>query len=122
MEISIRPLPVRKYIISVFSKLFSCFIFPNESVTVFSMRLGHMADQLKDTGQPFKEIYVTFQLLRYFLDKFESIVQSIHWDEAKFTYHNVSKELVAEETHLKLREFDKGRIGNEIEVRIFGSY
>ena len=103
---------------SLFSKLLSCFILPNESVTVYSTRLRHIADQLKGIGQPIKEIYVSFQLLRYLPDKFESIVQSIlRWDDAKFTFHNISKELAAEETRLRLRDSDKGRLGSEIEVQ-----
>ena len=51
---------------------------------------------------------MSFQLLRYLPDKFESTVQSIlRWDDAKFTFHSISKELGAEAICLRLQDSDK---------------
>lgn len=103
---------------SLVSELNSCFILPNENVSLFSARLRNISDQLKDIGHPMEETYVVFQFLRYLPDKFDQIVQSIlRWPDKKFNLKDVTLEVAAEETRLKLRDVDRGKMGKLIEVQ-----
>lgn len=103
---------------SLFSQLLSCYIKPDENVSLYAARLRKISEQLKDIGQPVNEIYLSFQFLRFLPDKFDSIVQSVlRWEDTKFKFDDIVLEISAEETRLKLRDSDKDAIGQSIEIQ-----
>ena len=59
------------------SKLFSCKIKPVEKVDMFTAKITRIAELLVAIDQPMKELYRSFQLLRYLPEKFDSIMQTI---------------------------------------------
>lgn len=80
----------------------------DEGIDLFSTRLNRIGEQLKAIKQPISEIYLTFQLIRYLPEEFDSIVQSIlRWENKKFKYNDVVIELIAEEARIHVRDQDR---------------
>ena len=92
----------------LFSDILSCHIEDDEDVGMYASRINRIADQLKGINQPIKEVYLSFQLLRFLPSQFDSIVQSIvRWPEDRFIFRDILSELVSEESRLKLRDADR---------------
>lgn len=92
---------------SLFSELCACKIKPGENIDLYASRLRRISEQLSAINQPIKEVYISFQFLRYLPSQFDSIVQSIlRWPEEKFIFKDIVIELIAEETRLKLKDCD----------------
>ena len=66
----------------LFTKLCNCKIERNEGIELFADRLRRLEIQLKGIKQPSSEIYLSFQLLRYFSSQFDKTVQGIlRWED-----------------------------------------
>lgn len=98
----------RAFHMQLFSDLIACKIETNETINLFSSRIQHIAGQLKSSGKPVDELYLSYQLLRHLPSKFDQVVQGIlRWKDSAFVYKNILLELIAEETRLHLRDQDK---------------
>lgn len=83
----------------LFTNLTESRIKSNETSNLYAARLLQIASEIKFINEYFfYDTYVSFQLLRYLLPQYDSIVQSIlRWSE-KFKYNQIVTELVFEET------------------------
>lgn len=90
-----------------FSEFCHCRMGSDETIDIFSARLKFLFNKFTDFKQPIPETYLTFQFLRYLPDEFESVVQYIlRWKDSEFTYDKVVRELIDEESRLKLKDLD----------------
>lgn len=97
---------------------FSCRLEEGEAIGLFAARLRKIIEQLIDAGQPISEFHKAFQLIRSLPPDFKGIVQSIYrWDEDKFKFDEIVRELLAEEARLKLTEHDPSSMALHINPR-----
>jgi transposase InsO family protein len=101
----------------LFTELIECKIRPRETINLFAARLLRISNQIIDINPKFDSTYTSFQLLRYLPSSFDGIVQSIlRWSDERFTFNNITTELVAEEVRLNVRDQDRGRTSAELQV------
>ena len=108
----------RARVMQLMDEFFSIRPVEGESISIFCARLKSAVAQLADAGHPLENIYQGFQAIRYLSSDFQGIVQTIYrWEDSKFTFANIEKELVMEETRIAQLKRDTGDIS---EVR--GAY
>lgn len=98
----------RARVIGLTDEYFSCKPDPDEEIGLYGARLKKIAAQLNDAGKPISSWYQSFQLIRFLPTEFSSIVQAIYrWEDSKFQFDEVLKELVAEEARLRQSQKDQ---------------
>lgn len=101
----------RARVIYLMDSFFSIRPAEGESISIFCARLKTAVSRLADAGHPLKEIYQAFQAIRYLPKDFQGIVQNIYrWEDSKFTFDNVEKELIIEESRLAQLKRDSGDV------------
>lgn len=77
---------------------------------MFSTRVFRIYSEIMGIDANFDEDYASFQILRYLPRKYDGIVQTIlRWKKEEFKFAKITDELVAEETMLKVCNFDRSR-------------
>lgn len=91
----------------LFTNLIECKINANESINLYSTRVQHIFNDIKEIDSNFSESYASFEILRYLPRKFDYIVQGIlRWKKDEFKFSKIIEGLSAVQISLRLRDID----------------
>lgn len=98
-----------------FTELTECKIQEKECINLFATKLRQLMNVIKEQDKNFSEVYLNFQLLRYLTRKYDGIEQNIlRWPEKEFKFDKIVLELVAEDTHLIVRDQDNANFLHQL--------
>ncbi|GFW34267.1 uncharacterized protein TNCV_3280471 [Trichonephila clavipes] len=86
---------------------------PGEDVRIFISRVKTAATKLQEAGHKLDDLNIGFELIRWFPQEFQCIVQQIYrWKEKDFRAVKIEAELILEANRLQLMKQDLEKAEN----------
>ncbi|GFW19201.1 retrovirus-related Pol polyprotein from transposon TNT 1-94 [Trichonephila clavipes] len=103
----------RARVIQLLDQFFGTKYQPGEDVGIFISRVKTAATRLQEAGHKLDDLYIGFQLIRWFPQEFQSTVQQIYrWKEEDFRVVKIEAELILEANRLQLMKQDLEKAEN----------
>ncbi|GFU99886.1 retrovirus-related Pol polyprotein from transposon TNT 1-94 [Trichonephila clavipes] len=100
-------------VIQLLDQFFGTKYQPGEDVGIFISRVKTAATRLQEAGHKLDDLYIGFQLIRWFPQEFQSTVQQIYrWKEEDFRVVKIEAELILEANRLQLMKQDLEKAEN----------
>ncbi|GFT11552.1 retrovirus-related Pol polyprotein from transposon RE1 [Trichonephila clavipes] len=103
----------RARVIQLLDQFFGTKYQPGEDVGIFISRVKTAATRVQEAGHKLDDLYIGFQLIRWFPQEFQSTVQQIYrWKEEDFRVVKIEAELILEANRLQLMKQDLEKAEN----------